>query len=102
MSIRLATPLIHVLPAGLRGATRNFADEVVIRKRHLQGVFKARKYRGQYGMAMHLGSGDRIKEGWVNIDLNPAADLTLDLRERLPFADNSFRLIYSEDRKSVV
>jgi predicted SAM-dependent methyltransferase len=47
-------------------------------------------------MAMHFGSGNRIKEGWVNIDLNPAADLTLDLRERLPFPDNSFSIIYSE------
>jgi predicted SAM-dependent methyltransferase len=93
---RLGAPLIHALPSGIRDATRQFADEVVIRKRHLQGLFKARKYRGRRGMAMHLGSGDRIKEGWVNIDLDPAADLTLDLRERLPFADNTFRMIYSE------
>jgi predicted SAM-dependent methyltransferase len=93
---RLGAPLTHALPTGLRDATRQFAEEVFIRKRHLQGLFKARKYRGRYGMAMHLGSGDRIKEGWVNIDLHPAADLTLDLRERLPFAENTFRIIYSE------
>lgn len=93
---RSGAPLIHILPTGLRDATRRFAAEVVIGKRHFQGLFKARKYRGRYGMAMHLGSGDRIKEGWINIDLNPAADLTLDLRERLPFADNSFGIIYSE------
>jgi predicted SAM-dependent methyltransferase len=93
---RLVAPLIQALPTGLCHATEQFAAEVVIRKRHLQGVFKARKYRGRRGMAMHLGSGDRVKEAWVNIDQNRSADLTLDLRERLPFADNSFSVIYSE------
>jgi predicted SAM-dependent methyltransferase len=93
---RLGSPLIHALPTGLSDAAEQLAAEAAIRKHHLRGLFKARKYRGQRGMAMHLGCGDRIKEGWVNIDLNPAADLTLDLRERLPFADNTFGLIYSE------
>jgi predicted SAM-dependent methyltransferase len=93
---RLSAPLIKALPTGLRDATEQVAAEVVIRKRHLRGLFKARKYRGRYNMAMHLGSGDRIKEGWVNIDQNPAADLTLDLRERLPFPESTFSIIYSE------
>jgi predicted SAM-dependent methyltransferase len=93
---RLGAPLIHALPIGLREATKQFAAEVVIRKRHLRGLTKARKYRGRRGMAMQLGSADKIKEGWVNIDLHAAADLTLDLRERLPFPDNTFRIIYSE------
>jgi SAM-dependent methyltransferase len=93
---RLSAPLIKALPTGLRDATEQVAAEVVIRKRHLRGLFKARKYRGRCNMAMHLGSGDRIKEGWVNIDQNPAADLTLDLRERLPFPESTFSIIYSE------
>jgi hypothetical protein len=79
---RLGVPLIHVLPTGLRAATEQFAAEMVIRKRHLGGLIKARKYRGRRRMAMQLGSAEKSKEGWVNIDLNPAADLTLDLRER--------------------
>lgn len=93
---RLGTPLIHALPIGLRGAARQFAAEMVILKHHRRGLIEARKYRERRGMAMHLGSGDKIKEGWVNIDLNPTADLTLDLREPLPFPDNTFRIIYSE------
>jgi len=92
----LRTSLAQALPAGLREASRALVNELVNRKRHLQGLLKARKYRGRHGMAMHLGSGERVKTGWVNIDLNPAADLTLDLRERLPFADNTFSMIYSE------
>jgi predicted SAM-dependent methyltransferase len=93
---RLGTPLIHALPTSLREAAEQFATEVAIRKRHHRGLIKARKYRGRRGMAMQLGSADKIKEGWVNIDLNPTADLTLDLREPLPFPDNTFRIIYSE------
>jgi hypothetical protein len=93
---RVGGPLVSALPIGLGSATKQLALEVIYRKRHLAGMLKARKYRGQRGMAMHLGCGNRIKDGWVNIDLNPAADLTLDLRERLPFPDDSFSIIYSE------
>src|SRR6266852_5924037 len=92
---RLGAPLT-ALPVGLRAATEQLAAEVVYRKRRLQGLLKSRKYRGQHSMAMHLGCGSRIKDGWVNIDLTRAADLTLDVRERLPFRDNTFRIIYSE------
>jgi predicted SAM-dependent methyltransferase len=59
-------------------------------------VFKARKYRARYGMKMHLGCGSMHKDGWVNIDLNPAADLALDVREHLPFLDDTFSMIYNE------
>jgi predicted SAM-dependent methyltransferase len=93
---RVATPLISVLPTGLRDATYLLLAEVANRKRHIWGVFRARKYHGQHGMAMHLGCGSAIKQGWVNIDLNSPADLTLDVRERLPFPDNTFAIIYSE------
>ena len=93
---RLGAAIVYAMPIGLGGATKQLAVEAVYLRRHLKGKRKARQYRGQYQMAMHLGCGSRIKEGWVNIDLNPAADLTLDVREKLPFADNTFRIIYSE------
>src|SRR6185312_17075156 len=83
-------------PLGLRRAARQFAAEMVIRKRHLRGIKNARGYRGLNGLAMQLGSADKTKEGWVNIDLSPAADLMLDLRDPLPFTDNTFKMIYSE------
>jgi predicted SAM-dependent methyltransferase len=93
---RLGAPLIRALPVGLREATEQLAAEVVIRKRHIGGLIKARKYQDLRGMAMQLGCADKIKKGWLNVDLDPAADLTLDLREPLPFRDSVFKLIYSE------
>ncbi len=84
------------LPVGLRGLAVQSARELVYRKRHIQGVFKSRRYRGLRGLRLHLGCGHNLKSGWVNVDLNPAADLTLDVRERLPFDDESFSMIYSE------
>ena len=86
----------NAFPLGLRRAARQFSAEMVIRKRHLRGIKNARGYRGLNGLAMQLGSADKTKEGWVNIDLSPAADLMLDLRDPLPFTDNTFKMIYSE------
>jgi len=37
-----------------------------------------------------------MKPGWINIDARKGVDLQLDLRERLPFPDNSVSFIYSE------
>jgi predicted SAM-dependent methyltransferase len=97
MNVRsLGDSIISALPGGLHDAAVHVAYEMVYRQRHVLGSLKARKYRGRRGMAMHLGCGPNIKEGWVNIDLNPSADLTLDVRERLPFVDSTFRFIYSE------
>src|SRR5207248_8559917 len=48
------------------------------------------------GLALHLGCGGQIKVGWINVDVKRGADLTLDIRERLPFSDKSFNVIYSE------
>jgi predicted SAM-dependent methyltransferase len=45
---------------------------------------------------LNVGCGSKAKPGWVNIDLSPAADLVLDVREGLPFDDYSCDLIYSE------
>jgi predicted SAM-dependent methyltransferase len=37
-----------------------------------------------------------LKPGWINIDGMAKADLTLDLREPLPFRDGSCSMIYTE------
>lgn len=48
-------------------------------------------------MNLHLGCGDRILEGWVNIDIDsPAADHQMDLRDPLPYGDDSVQFIYNE------
>lgn len=48
------------------------------------------------GLKLHLGSGSVRLEGWINIDLEARADLTLDLRGGLPFPDGAARLVYNE------
>ena len=48
------------------------------------------------GLRLHLGSGDRLRPGWVNVDIHPAADLRLDVRRPWPFADGSAAEVYAE------
>ena len=46
---------------------------------------------------LHLGCGTIYFRGWINLDLDsPIADLHHDLRQPLPFADNTISAIYSE------
>jgi predicted SAM-dependent methyltransferase len=48
-------------------------------------------------LRLNLGCGPNREPGWVNIDaFDKGADLHLDLREDLPFADGSVDVIYSE------
>ncbi len=47
-------------------------------------------------LKLQVGSGSNLKQGWINIDLDPAADLRVDVRQGLPFDDNSAEIIYSE------
>jgi predicted SAM-dependent methyltransferase len=81
---------------GLREAIRNVAAEMTINRRHRGGVKNAARYAGARDLKIQLGSGPKGKSGWVNVDLFADADLQLDLREPLPFPDNSATLVYSE------
>jgi predicted SAM-dependent methyltransferase len=45
---------------------------------------------------INLGSGSFKKEGFLNVDLFPPADLTLALRLGLPFSSESCDFIFSE------
>lgn len=54
------------------------------------------KYQNQNQLKLNIGCGKNSKLGWVNIDLKPTAELTLDVREPLPFSNNSCSVIYSE------
>lgn len=49
-------------------------------------------------MKLNLGSGNKYKEGWINIDINeglPSVDLIHDLKDLLPYEDNSVEEIYA-------
>ncbi len=81
---------------GERAALRALATELRISHYHRQGL---RKIKGQHWSRpakLHLGSGRVRKDGFLNVDLLPGGDLTLDLRRGLPFDTGCCDLIFSE------
>ena len=81
---------------GLRLSLRHVLSEIKILRKHRQGVRQARNLSGQQHLRLHIGCGPKVKKTWINIDLSPHADITLDMREPLPFLENSCSIIYSE------
>ena len=80
--------------ASFRAALRKLPEEWKIMRTHKDGVRKASSV--EVPCSLHIGCGPNRKPGWVNIDLSEGADVRLDLRESLPFPDNSAKIIYSE------
>ena len=70
--------------------------EFRISKYNRQGIRKIKKQNLYRPLKINLGSGKRIKKEFLNIDLLPGAELTLDLRNPLPFESNTCELIFSE------
>jgi|SRR5689334_3818524 len=50
----------------------------------------------QSHLKLNVGCGAKRKEGWINVDLHPAADVKTDARRKLPFRTSSAAVIYSE------
>ena len=88
----------RLLPGPIWFAVRQVALEVQIARLHRRGVRRAARLRtADPLLRLNLGSGDLPKEGWINVDLfGSVADLRLDLRRPLPFADHSTSYIYTE------
>ena len=84
------------IPVGLYGALPLLRDEINMYRLHRRGVKKAKAYASQNDMKLNIGCGVNRKPGWVNIDLFPDVDLPLDMREPLPFPDNSVAIVDSE------
>ena len=84
------------LPVGLYKAIRLLGKEIMLYRLHRTGLKRAKAYAGKDSLKLNIGCGPNRKEGWVNIDLWPGAELTLDMRERIPFPDGSAIIIYSE------
>jgi predicted SAM-dependent methyltransferase len=85
------------LTPSVRRALREVKFELYLQRLHRTGMHAARLFNGQRGLRLNLGSGHHPKPGWVNVDLlAPTVDLRLDLRERLPFANDTAELVYCE------
>jgi len=95
----MTQPMLNILKkyftASFRSSLRRVHEEFGIQRSHQRSVAKARRLAGP--LKLHFGCGLNLKKGWVNIDLyEPGADLALDLREPLPFPDESVEIVYSE------
>ncbi len=57
-----------------------------------------KRYKNGMNMLVNIGAGSTGKEGWVNVDVYPGkgVNCVYDCRNRLPFADNSVRFIFTE------
>jgi len=57
-----------------------------------------KKYNKQKGLRVNIGAGSSGLIGWVNIDMvkYPNVNCLFDCRKKLPFADNSVKVIFSE------
>jgi predicted SAM-dependent methyltransferase len=86
----------QVLPKGLFRAVKLVAKEILIARKHRKGCKAARSYAGKRNLKLNVGAGPNVKPDWVNIDLGAPNTISLDMRERLPFDDNSCSVIYSE------
>ncbi|ODS40526.1 MAG: hypothetical protein A7315_02505 [Candidatus Altiarchaeales archaeon WOR_SM1_79] len=63
----------------------------------LYNRFKVKtKWLEKDSLKLNLCCGTLTKKGFINIDLNPKADIRLDLRKPLPFKNNTVLYIYSE------
>lgn len=47
-------------------------------------------------MKLNIGSNAKLMEGWINIDIEPMADVQHDARTPFPYPDNSVFFIFSE------
>jgi predicted SAM-dependent methyltransferase len=92
----VSASLKNTLPVGLFSGIKLLGNEIILHRLHRIGVKKARAYAGKAGLKLNIGCGPNRKQGWINIDLSPEAELSLDMRERIPFDDGSAAIIYSE------
>lgn len=93
------TPAVEAGPArGLRRALRSLVAELGVLARHRLTLVGTRISApdAEQMRRVNLGCGAKRKPGWLNVDLHRAADLRLDLRERLPLPDGCADRIYTE------
>jgi predicted SAM-dependent methyltransferase len=96
MKRHLITVLKKFVSPGERDALDNLAVEHRIARYHREGLRQIREKSLSKPGKINLGCGPFSKPGFLNVDLFPGGDLTLDLRQGLPFESDSCSLIFSE------
>ena len=84
------------IPRGIGKAIQSVLQESRILLQHSSGVRKARQYANRTCLKLNVGCGAHTKAGWVNIDIAPNVDLTLDARRESPLRDGCASEFYSE------
>ena len=85
-----------MLSPGERAALRLFVSEWQISRNHRRGVRLLCQTSRLRPARLNLGAGGVCKEGFLNVDLFPGSDVTLDLRRGLPFESDCCDLIVTE------
>ena len=96
MNKHLSSLASRFFSPGERSALRRLLTEFRISRYHRDGLRRIRRMSWSRPSKLNLGSGKHPKEGYLNIDLFPGGDLTLDLRRNLPFESNCCKEIFSE------
>lgn len=82
---------------GLNRTLRNLRKELELYKSHKSGL---KKWNDTLQKAtsekIQIGGGKHTKEGYLNIDIVPPADIVCDVREGIPLPDESASLIFNE------
>jgi predicted SAM-dependent methyltransferase len=86
----------RVLAPNELAAFSTFLDERQISRFHRHGLRAIRRQSLQRPDRINLGCGEHLKKGFVNVDMFPGGDLTLDLRRGLPFDSDCCDMIFSE------
>lgn len=95
-------------PEPLRAALRNLRFELYAARVTRRAAADFRQLRGRRGLKVHIGAGDDLRPGWVNIDLRlrglerfdraarpDTIFINYDLRRGLPLDEGCCDLIYS-------
>ena len=85
-----------LLSPGEKAAVDALHTEHLISYHHRQGLKSLQRNGLSRPKRLNLGSGSVRKEGFLNVDLFPGGDLTLDLRRGLPFESGCCEMVFSE------
>jgi predicted SAM-dependent methyltransferase len=101
ISIRLCKVLLQaaslLAPWHARKVLAQATQELDLALHHFRAARHAEAVLGgAVEKKLNVGCGPNVKDGWVNIDLDPASNLQLDIRRPLPFPDRSCDFIYGE------